>query len=180
MIDLRTKGLPDTINVQGSPFLIHTDFRLWLKIAQAVKDNSLDENMLEDVFISEIPLVDYSQELIDFLMCPNEVPKQFDNESNQLIDYIIDGEIIVSSFMQVYKIDLTEVDMHWHLFKALLANLPDGCKLTEVIGHRTWKKSNKKEETVRRELKQMWELPVAQLEDEEDLIEEVNNEFYNC
>ena len=38
MIDLRTKGLPEQINVGNSFFTIKTDFRDWLKFSENLKN----------------------------------------------------------------------------------------------------------------------------------------------
>ena len=177
MIDLRQKGLPNAIIVDGSPFLINTDFRVWIKFSEMVKSGKVKADDLEFLFVKEMPLVDFSKEILEFFENKNSVPRQRESSTDAVIDYIIDGEYIVSSFMQAYGIDLTTCDMHWHLFKALLVGLPNDTKMKEIISMRSWKKSTKKEEQIRQELKDDWALPRNDVSQE--TISEINDLFYN-
>lgn len=181
MIDLRTKGLPDTIDVGGSPFLIKTDFREWLKFSEIIKKKDIRLEDVEFLFVNEIPLINYMDGLVDFYVNKNAVPKENPSldSDEPVIDYIIDGEFIVSSFMNAYNIDLTTCDMHWHMFKALLQGLPETTRMKEIISMRSWRKTSKKEEQIRKELKESWSIPRQEEILDEVTIEEINDLFYN-
>ena len=65
MIDL-SKGLPNTITVDGKPYLIKTDFREWLKFAKLVEEKDTTLADIVYLFEGEFPQTDFSQELVEF------------------------------------------------------------------------------------------------------------------
>ena len=155
MIDLRTKGLPNSINVGGKSYLLYTDFREWLKFGEMLKDDSIfkDFNYIDLFFVIKddvlaIEAIAYQKEfleaLINFYNNKNSTPIESTDTSNDIVwDYIQDGEYIVSSFMSQYNIDLTSCDMHWHMFKALFIGLNDSTIMSQIMGFRSYKKDNK-------------------------------------
>lgn len=184
MIDLRSKGLPETIEIGGKPYSIHTDFRYWLKFYSLLQDGKTELKYYTYLFEKEIPVnpltkevLDFSNEFIEFFNNPNATPKG-NGSSEKLIDYILDGEYIVASFMQVYGIDLTECDMHWHKFKALLISLPADCKMGQIMSDRGYKKETKKYEQLAEERKRDWTLPEENEQVSEEIIQSINDEFY--
>lgn len=162
MIDLRERGLPRTIESGGDVYDLNTDFRVWIEFERSLEEEGV---AIFDVFEDERP-PDWDTEWVDaaieFLRSPNATPRAIGSGSSErAVDCILDGEYIVASFQAAYGIDLTdpELEMHWHRFKALLGGLPDGCKLSEIAGYRTWRRDTRKRETVMAELKRAWELP---------------------
>lgn len=191
MIDLRVKGLPSHIDVAGRSFLIKTDFRLWLDFDKKLSSKDcrlvdllylLDESYYTDTCLECLfanPR-EFCSELMQFYTNANLTPKKGDTGADRVIDYIEDGEYIYASFLQAYNIDLVDVEeLHWHKFKALLLGLPDNTKIKEIMSMRGWRKSNKTYEEQAKENKKAWELPKDNNYDA-DLLEEINNEFYNC
>lgn len=190
MIDLRNKKLPDTIMVDGSFFKVKTDFRQWIEFGERLKDEQatiLDlAFVIEDVTVIELMLkqVQFTEALFNFYNNSNPTPRSTDSDSEVVVDYVMDGEYIVGSFYNVYHIDLTSVDMHWHLFKALLVSLPDECMIKKIMSYRSYKQSNEKYETQMNNLKNSWKLPTKveqeQAKNKKEIMEEINNEFYNA
>lgn len=180
MIDLRQKGLPKTVLVAGTPFLIKTDFRIWLEFGEKIKDKKCQYKDLLFVFEHGIPIgLDFVPALVDFYVNANATPKKDDGTNEKILDYILDGEYIVGSFMQAYNIDLTECDMHWHLFKALFLSLPQETKIKEIMSIRAWHKSNDKHDTMAQKAKNAWSLPTMSSEEEKAIMNEINDLFYN-
>ena len=188
MIDLRIKGLPEQINVGNSFFTIKTDFRDWLKFSENLKNEDIDFNTISELFVDELPIStwimyggDIVNELTKFYNNPNATPRiENDSSSDIVIDYILDGEYIVGSFMSAYHIDLTNIDMHWHLFKALFLSLPDDTKIRQIMSMRAYKKSNESYDQTSSKLKETWRLPDMTDEELDELNEEINNLFYNA
>ena len=179
MIDLREKGLPTTIEVGGLFYAIKTDFREWIKFSDIIK-KPFELYDLAFLFEDNVPLlVDFKKELFDFFENKNATPNYTDASSERTIDYVLDGEYIVGSFMSAYGIDLTSVDMHWHLFKALFVSLPDTSKIIQIMGMRSYKKSNENYEQVAIKNKQAWILPSLTDSELEEINQEINDEFYN-
>lgn len=175
MIDLREKALPNTIMVGGVPYSIKTDFRTWIQFAEVTKN----EVYLKDlffIFAGAIPLQDFSEEAYAFFVNYNATPK-LEGAGKQIYDYVLDGEYIYASFMQVYGIDLLETDMHWHKFKALFVSLPAECKMGQIMADRAYEKTTRKYEDVMEERKRMWTLPEVI---DEEIIEGLYNDFYGA
>ena len=185
MIDLRKKGLPNAIMVNGNSFLIDTDFRKWIKVSKMLEEKCTIIELAEEVIqsISLAELLENSEEilskLLEFYTNPNATPMGDSNDTTPIIDYVEDGEYIVGSFMQAYGIDLTVCDMHWHMFKALLLSLPENSKMKQIMQMRSYKKSNVSYEKQQENLKKAWELHKKENNEISDIMSEINNEFYN-
>lgn len=189
MIDLRKRELPDTIVVDGSSFRIKTDFRYWIEFSERIKDGTATIIDLSFV-LDDVPALtlllnqdEFLKALYVFYNNPNSTPKNTGNDKEQVVDYILDGEYIVGSFYNAYHIDLTSVEMHWHLFKALFVSLPDDCMIKKIMGYRAYKKTDEKYETQLQKLKAIWSLPTpdeVSQEDQKEIMDEINNEFYNA
>lgn len=178
MIDL-TIALPDTITVDGKAYLIKTDFREWLKFAKIVEsENAILADLLY-LFVDEFPQTDFTQELVDFFLNENPLPNYTDGSSDPILDYLIDSEYIYASFMAEYGIDLISADLHWHQFKALLIGLPDESKIKEIMGMRSYKKSDKSPDKVAEENKKAWSLSNVK-KNEKEIMEEIRNLFYGA
>lgn len=198
MIDLRNKGLPDAIEVDGKPFLINTDFRDWLKFGEIIESRAfrmwVDLNFAEIkeisfydflfLFKNEMPMSNFVPKLIEFYINQNVTPNDSGCGKSDVrpFDYILDGEYIVGSFMQAYQIDLTEVEhMHWHMFKALFLSLPENTKIKEIMSMRVWNERDEKRDykEQKRKLREAWTLPENNI-DENEILEEINNDFYGA
>lgn len=189
MIDLRKKELPDTIMVDGSFFKIKTDFRYWIEFSERIKDGTATVIDLSFV-LEDIPALtlllnqdEFLKALYSFYNNPNATPNNTSADKEQVVDYVLDGEYIVGSFYNAYHIDLTSVSMHWHLFKALFVSLPDDCMIKKIMSYRAYKKTDEKYETQLQKLKNIWKLPIndeINEEDKKEIMDEINNEFYNA
>lgn len=173
------KPLPNTITVGGREFLVKTDFRYWLLFYEIIKQGKTTLQDISFLFEEEIPTQDFSKELMDFFSNPNSTPKS-SKGGNDVIDYIEDGEYIYSSFMYAYGIDLLEDNLHWHKFKALVIGLPKDAIMSEIMGYRGYKKDNRKFEKVQEEQKRVWSLPKRKTEENKEIMEEINELFYNA
>lgn len=176
MIDLRKKGLPNTIYVNGEPFLIKTDFREWLKFGELIKNTRLCGDYFY-LFEKDIPRIDFFNKLVEFYLNPNITPVDIGSSDNRkVLDWIEDGEYLVGSFLAVYGIDLTEVDyLHWHKFQALFRSLNDDSKIMNIMGYRSYKKSNKSAEEHYQKQCDIWTFPdFDMLEEQQRLLDEFN------
>ena len=181
MIDLRYKDLPQAIEVNGRSFLIDTDFRAWIKVGELFKqDATLDQYLF--LFTKDIPTDPvFIQAVQQFFYNPNVTPKFSDDSGYPVLDYVLDGEYIYGAFMQAYHIDLVDIDyLHWHKFKALVLCLPNNTMLKEIMGLRSWKKDNTDYETQCRRNKEVWSLPHENSAHDEELLNDINELFYNC
>jgi len=186
MIDLRNKELPNTITVNGSSFLIETDYRAWLKFGVLVEDNCdlselvflLKDTDIKDCLLWSVPTWnEMYKQMASFYSNPNSTPNQIGEVAGEkTIDFIEDGEYIYASFLYAYKIDLVETDLHWHKFKALFNGLPDTSKMVSIMNMRSYTTPTKTPDKIHMEAKQVWALK-TKIDDK--LIDELNEMFYN-
>lgn len=178
MMDLKVKnGVPEAIEVFGHAFFLNTDFRIWLDFPQRVKDAIKGHtHRYIELFAdeSDIPvLCDETMEMLNMFFAPEkEIPKS-EPSGERTLDYDIDAEYIYGAFMQAYGIDLTECDMHWHKFIALLMCLPEDTLLSKIMSYRGYT-GNDKEYS---ELKYKWALPTIYTEEEQEQIDNFNKFF---
>lgn len=158
--------LPSAVVVDGSSFLVNTDFRYGLLFNQLLNDDDIssEEKVAQALvigYIEQIPedLHKAFKALIAFYSCfdldgrsidelddeqneekKNEEDEMIDDEfGNTIFDYEKDSLLIYSTFFEIYHIDLTEVNMHWYKFIALLRSLFDENNLTKVLQFRAMK-----------------------------------------
>ena len=64
MIDLITKGLPDTVTIGGEPFLIETDFRPWMRFCDEFEMWDQKQNLnVSYLFADEIPHISTAEDM---------------------------------------------------------------------------------------------------------------------
>lgn len=174
MIDLSDKTMPNTLMSGGRGFLLNTDFRIWLTVAGRI--NRLmdgDDSGYRGLFKSEAPaLTDEVYEQIKAFASPESVVPR-EQSSERTFDVEIDADYVYAAFMQAYGIDLMEVDMHWHKFRALLMGLPSGTMLAEIISWRMYGGDDKE----MKKQKWNWSLPTEYTEEEQAAIDEFNEIF---
>lgn len=181
MIDLTSKALPDTIEVAGEAFLLNTDYRVWLRFV--IEFESWDKHgelNIEYLFKDGLPVFwsreDYNA-ILEFAFPINVVPRG-EEPTEKILDYVIDSDYIYSAFMQQYHIDLLKTDMHWHVFKALLNGISSGTKLHEIMGYRSYTGEKiKNQDELYKRLKNAWDLPVEESEEDRLKEEEFNRYF---
>lgn len=158
MIDLKTKGLPNTIMVQGKPYSIYTDYRVWIRVAQDIKKLKPGHVVnVTYIFKDDFPERINLQEILTFLSPPQELPRGSRNDVIAL-DYDIDADYIYAAILGQYGIDLVDVEeLHWWKFQAMLKGLNDSTKLREIMGFRCYKKETRKDDPYER-LRAAWEI----------------------
>ena len=167
MIDLRFSELPSHIECGGSFYKLDTSFRTWIEFGRALSENRA---AYLGIFDGAVPEGDWLGAVMEFFesrnVCPHDVPAS----DARALDLLTDGDMIVAAFQQAYGIDLTSCDMHWHRFKALLANLPEDTRLAKVIGYRTYETPRKGDTTdaQMKRLRRQWSLPDPDAERERD------------
>lgn len=173
MIDLTTKALPNTVLVDGKVFSINTDYRYWIKfeIDLSKKKLPIDVGYL---FRSTIPERCNIEELLVFARPRDELPRG-ESSDEILLDYEYDSDYIYSAFMGQYGIDLLTVDMHWHVFLALMKGLNDSTRMREIMGYRAYKKSSGNTDQMEK-LKYAWRIERIS-EEEQEAIQRFSDKF---
>lgn len=181
MIDLREKGLPNAIkSADGEPILLNTDFRLWIRFYDDVQNDDIDRD-ISYLFVKEPPVIDnfIFQQLLQFLYNPSSTPNTSASD-DKVLDYVQDGEYIFSALYATYGINITEIDMHWHKFKALCDNVIGEGTLwgyaKSMRGYRKPSKNDTYEKQCAR-AREEWSFPIKLTKEEQKLKEEFDDYF---
>lgn len=140
------------------------------------KDMPIEEvyETFEEIFDEHINLNPSSIKDVEYDLAGNVmVSSSSDKPDKKLFNIRFDGEYIFASFMQAYGINLFKVqgELHWKEFNALLAGLPEGTKLSEVIRVRSYKPQKGDTPEYKRDMlkrKKEYALPNQEIEDEEE------------
>lgn len=174
MIDLKKRGLQDTIIVDGRPFLLNTSFRVWLDFPQAIQGlEDLEVEKFTDLFVDEVPPITQEciQQLMEFYHQPSEIPRPTGKETGaELLDYDYDSDYVFAGFYQTYGINLAREDLHWHEYQALFAGLPSDTMIVQIMGYRGYD-GNSKDYDYKQRIQQQraWSLPRKRTAEEEKL-----------
>ncbi len=175
MIELKKQRLPESVEVDGSFYKVHTSFKFWLRFLELIADSKTQPQDFDFMYIEEKPISRLNGliALVQFCNPPQILPRTESKEqgSDKAVDYAIDADYIFAAFMERYGIDLVESEMHWYKFQALFKGLHD-TKLNEIIGYRLWENTSGKRDAYTRQmekLKTAWELPQESDEEDEDL-----------
>lgn len=163
MFTLQKARLPETIEVNGSLYKIHTDYRYFLRFREHLQDKNAKIDEFNYMYVDATPasLLEGLRQLVAFMNPPQELPRRTGRESSEIvIDYEIDAPYIYAAFMEQYGLDLLNVNLHWYAFNALLRGLHD-TELNNIINARLYKPSGKggDYEKARQKQYEAWRLP---------------------
>lgn len=151
--------LQQALVVGGVEVPVDTSFRAWLRFGRALRD----EGVVDPRVLLGDPLPGWQAAAIEFWSDPQELPRAGAGGGARAFDDDVDAPLVVAAFRQAYGIDLTDpaTDLHWHLYRALLRNVPGDTHLAEVMSARSWTEAQERRrpETARREMRSRWALP---------------------
>lgn len=133
-------SLPEAAQVSGGSYPINTDFRTVLSYLRMLDDEDLSDQdktafALVLFFGNGIKAADVD-ELVQYLRwyinC-GEAPDPDRKKAPRYFDILVDSGRIFSAFFQTYRINLKDTRMHWWTFCEMLAGLPKGTHLADVI-----------------------------------------------
>ena len=181
---LLSDPLPTTIELNGIPYEIDTDFKTMLIIEELLEDNSIQEGArlaraLELLYIDNIEpyLID---EAISGLFWywsmgsekedrGNQPDKKVDNSS--IFSYRYDAPYIYSAFKTQYNIDLIDENLHWWKFLSLFKGLSGEHELSKIIRYRSKKitpEMSQEEKAFYREMKLLYKIPDGKTQEERE------------
>lgn len=127
---------------------VDTDFKRWIKLEALLTDSRVPENELVKLALNIIfpnckPLD--LQQAVNFMLwfyrCGKDNSPHSEGgtsmlESRMPYSFKHDFDLIAAAFLELYHIDLWEIEyLHWWKFRALFSALHD-CKFTEICGYR--------------------------------------------
>lgn len=186
MLDLFKRDLPDSVEVEGRFYPVHTDFRFWLNYSNVIQDAQFKKatpldllDCAHSLFIKAPKNMEEAlPALQSFLNPQSDIPRSTGHESSEMVvDYRIDSDYIYAAFMEQYHIDLLAADMHWHVFLALFKGLHD-TEFNKIIQYRCYNPNDKtKYEDQMKRLKEAWRLEQPSDEETQKDLEAFNSLF---
>lgn len=177
MIDLTQRGLPNVVEINGRPYSLKTDFRIWMRFTNEINQLRAGEYIdVSYLFVNEKPEYCNLNVLLAFCFPKNELPRKRGGSKEILFDYKIDGAYIYAAFMSQYGIDLIEIEeLHWYKFLALFKGLKDDEIMCKIMGYRAYEKDDGKTDRFAK-LKEDWRIEYISPEEQAE-IDEFNNMF---
>ena len=129
--------LPDRIEIDGRKYRVNLDFRNVLKMMDVMRRDDIlpaARDYLALKCIMKRPPKDCRRALYTvnlFLFGEGR-----NTSEKRVTSFEQDADMIRAAFMQEYGINLFRAKLHWFEFTALLYNLPNGNKYTEVVNIR--------------------------------------------
>ena len=156
-----TEPLKKCVTVSGKSYAVNTDFKVWLEIQRLVTE---DEGDLEKVTKAIIlcykggvlppSFFEAAGAMWDFLAGDEPNKKgEAGRKTKKIFDFTQDAELIYSSFLYDYGIDLESTPMHWHKFLALFKNLSAESPFMRVARLRATDLSEIKDANLKKEIR---------------------------
>lgn len=131
--------LPSAVSLNGRRYQLETDFRA------AVAFEIMVDKGEEDIYTLMAPFYphdfpeteDAVEAALWFYRCGEDIPKEKPKKGPRSYSFEIDAETIFADFWHYYNIDLSSEGLHWWVFRALLANLPDDSGYKQRAYYRT-------------------------------------------
>jgi len=176
-MDLTKAILPDTVEVDGRHYQIHTGHSYWFRFSQLLGGKRyLSE--FDHLYIGDMPEDRQAgfQALAGFYQETKEVPRTEGEPGDRVIDYEIDSDLIYAAILQCYGVDLAEKQIHWHKVRAMLAGII-GTRMNDIISYRS--ASDTKNKEIQR-MKRIWALPVEESEEDKERLAAFAAQFHNA
>ena len=161
-LNLRTfNKLPETVTVSGKKYKINTDFRVWIDITKLLENSHISTvdkclSMLMLGYHKKFPK-DTSQAisaLLNFYLQGRTNTKKT-SCGEQTIDFDSDEGALYAAFLQQYRIDLYNENLHWWSFLNLLSCLGEDTEMVKIISYRCAKPEKIKDAEKRRFIRKM-------------------------
>ena len=184
------EGLPKTVKVNGSSFLLNTNFYIGIIFTELMTDRNLTpyEKVIQAIklWYKDTPPTNTTEEIKEafeaimwfYTMGENDEEEKsgvrrprIKKTTARILDYNFDQAYIVSAFQQQYGIDLTVENIHWWRFKMLFNGLTEKTKLVKIMQYRGMEIDPKMPEKQRRfynDMKLLYAIPDTRTEEEKE------------
>lgn len=176
-MNLFYEDYPVTIKVHGRNIRIITDFREYIRLQDALQDDSLTGNqkyaIICEYFVDDCTIDESAIHALTAFMAMEDIEQAGvivrDSGNKQLYSFSIDFPYILSAFVQVYGINLQTIKyMHWWKFRILFNGLPENTEIKQRIMYRNIDLSTIKDKEERKRIRKIQmaiKLPKKELSD---------------
>jgi len=176
-MSILTQDLPDFLLIRGKKCPIKTDFKTWLIFSELIGNGEELTSKIPQIFgiiFYELPpnLFEALNAIMEFYGKSKKTSnKSVKGDTKKLFDFEYDAELIYSAFVQQYKIDLCDTDIHWWKFKALFEGLSEDTHFMKVVQYRGMdlsKIKDKEQKNFYIRMKRMYRLPDNRCEEQKE------------
>ena len=169
-MNILTDKLPESVVLKGKSYKINADFKTAVKILSFAENNSGIKLLIYALKTFYVQLPESIELAIEGMNSfYNFSPGRSGSGGGELFSLNKDADLIFSSFMSQYGINLAEDNFHWYVFLALLKGLCGDNVFSKVVGIRSLDISeikDAKQKAYFSELKQKYSLSGALTIDE--------------
>lgn len=172
--------LPAEIEAGGKFYKIRTGHPYWFRFAELLKAKEDRLSSYDFLYDGEVPEDRQAgfEKLFEFFSPKRELPRTDGgaDTGETALDYELDAELIYAAFLEQYKVDLFDKEIHWHKVLAMIAGL-HSTKLNDIIGYRLYRKPMKNDsyEKDMLRLKRIWRIET----DEDRKAAEMEKDFFS-
>jgi hypothetical protein len=140
-MNLLIDALPVTVDINGTPVPIVTDWRVCLRTILAFEDPDLVPQEQQAILLhnlyDEIPddVEEALRQAVAFLNC-GEASEGKGGKSLRLFSFNKDASFIFAAFRQTHGIDLETAEMHWFKFFTLFMDLGGDTTFSNLVSMR--------------------------------------------
>ena len=167
-------ALPREIRAGNRSYPVFTDFRRWILVSEIICEERESPDIAAECALCTVSpslygeyektrdpelLAEAFRGIMWFFSCGrfdcDETNEKSDTvgDPEHIFDFEYYAELILSSFIAAYGIDLTCGEMHWWKFSALLKTLPPECELMRTVSLRMTDTSAIEDDSLRRRVR---------------------------
>jgi hypothetical protein len=131
---------PETAEVNGRTYQIATDYRIALAYIRLQESDDMTDQEKAVIALSmfygpqvQIEDMECLAEHLRWYLRRGKEDEAQESSADPVFDIQADAGRIFAAFLQIYRINLRKVRMHWWIFLELLDALPQGTHLADVI-----------------------------------------------
>ncbi len=147
-LPLLTTGLPLSVEVNGLPMPIRTDFRVGLLAWSLLRDYTIPDAVAAEAFVQLFRREEKAMDgdpaaalaavwrfytMADAMEEGGSFWEARQGKERDVVDFVADEDWLTASFRQAYGMELFTARLHWWEFLMLLTGLPADTPLMEAV-----------------------------------------------
>lgn len=163
------RPLPETVTVAGRSVPVDTDFRVGVAVEMEILNEAQPDvaGLLFRFYLGRVPedVPGALEALVDFWRGGDGgdggEAERSAGRSERWYDFGLDADVLLSSFLSCYGIDLSTARLHWWTFRRLMLNLPRESPFMQRVHFRVADLSgmSKAERKHYRKMKELYRIP---------------------
>ena len=142
--NILTDALPESVEVDGERYPIHTNFRDWISffLLHEVKELTVVEkihismNGYREMPVNRMAAYQALQEVAACKSLPKAKGKSA-GATAPVFSYLHDSPYLFADFLRFYQINLQTTQLHWFAFNALFEGMPEDSSTKQRIAYRS-------------------------------------------